>query len=230
MRGYTEPGRTVRLLRSSIGAKFLMAVTGLLLLFFLFGHLTGNLLVFRGRETMNGYAEWLHDHPGLVWTTRIGLLAIFSLHIALALRLTSENRDARSSRYRFDATVQATTTSRTMILTGLLILAFVVYHLLHFTLHVIDTGGMGTMVNGKLDVYGMVLTGFKKPVIAMSYFVAIAILGLHLWHGIGSAFQTLGWSHPAWNSVGKFLSVVVPLVVFVGYSAIPLSIWFGVLK
>jgi succinate dehydrogenase / fumarate reductase cytochrome b subunit len=117
-----------------------------------------------------------------------------------------------------------------MILTGLLVLAYVVYHLLHFTLHVIDTGGMGTMVDGRLDVYGMVVAGFRKPVVAISYFAAMAILGLHLWHGIGSAFQTLGWNHPAWNPAGRFLSIAIPLVVFVGYSAIPLSIWFGVVK
>lgn len=230
MRGYTEPGRAARLLRSSIGAKFLMAVTGLLLLLFLFGHLTGNLLVFGGREAINGYADWLHAHPGLVWGARIGLLVLFTLHIALALRLTSENRDARSSRYRFDATVQATTASRTMILTGLLVLAYLVYHLLHFTLHVIPTGGMGKMADGHVDVYGMVVAGFQKPPIAISYFVAMVILGIHLWHAIGSAFQTLGWSHPAWNPVGRFLSIVIPLVVFVGYSSIPLSIWFGVVK
>lgn len=228
MRGYTEPGRTVRLLRSSIGAKFLMAVTGVLLLLFLFGHLAGNLLVFSGREALNGYAQWLRSHPGLVWGARIGLLAIFSLHIALALRLWSENRDARTVAYRHPATVVASAASRTMILTGLLVLAFVVYHLLHFTLHVIKTGAMGTTAEGHVDVYNMVVAGFRHPVIAFSYFAAIAILGIHLWHAIGSAFQTLGWNHPAWNPVGRFLSVGIPIVVFLGYASIPLFIWLGV--
>ncbi|MHC4492646.1 MAG: succinate dehydrogenase cytochrome b subunit, partial [Planctomycetota bacterium] len=183
MRGYTGAAqvssyrRLQRIAGSSIGNKFLMAATGFLLLLFLIGHLVGNLQIFSGREAVNAYAKWLHDHGGLLWTARIGLLAISSLHIYTAIRLWLQNRDARPETYRHEDTLQASWASRHMLLTGIVVFAYVVFHLLHLTFRSIDTGGMGVMdAAGRLDVYGMLVSGFTHPAVAAAYIAAQVVL------------------------------------------------------
>ena len=122
--------------RSSIVKKAVVAVTGLLLFGFVIGHMVGNLQVFLGRETINNYAEFLHSMPELLWTARIGLLVAVTLHIVFTVWIWRENRASRPNRYVREGTVRATWTSRTMIWSGLLVFAFLVYHLLHFTVQV----------------------------------------------------------------------------------------------
>jgi len=237
MRGYSAAGTErrvgcmTRIVQSSIGSKFVLAVTGLLLLGFLIMHLLGNLQILLGPDAINGYSQWLHDHKGLLVTARIGLGAVFVLHVWTAIRLALENRAARPTRYRIKAVVQATFSSRTMVYTGLLVLAYLVYHLLHFTLHTIDTGAMGQVdATGNIDIYSMVVAGFQHPAVAISYIVATLLLGLHLWHAIGSMFQTLGWDHPAWNPIGRALAVGLPILITIGYIVVPCAIWFGIVS
>ncbi|MDH3590315.1 MAG: succinate dehydrogenase cytochrome b subunit [Planctomycetota bacterium] len=233
MRGYSalESGGLTRLLSSSIGTKFLMALTGVALFGFLLGHLGGNLLVFAGRDAMNAYAHWLHTTPFLVWGTRLVLLPMFLLHIYMAVRLTGENRSARPEPYRYQATVQAPLASRYMMLTGALVAAYVVYHLLHFTFNTVETSGMGrTDAEGRADVYAMVVGGFQSVPVALSYIVANVILGVHLWHGLRSMLQTLGWTHPVFQSVAKPLANALPALIAGGYVSIPLAVWTGVIS
>ncbi len=217
--------------RSSIGSKFLMALTGILLLFFVLGHMTGNLLIFQGAEALNAYAHWLHDHPKFLWTSRIVLLAIFVIHVTTAIRLKLENMAARPVSYVKGRTLKATLASRSMVFTGLLLLAYILFHLLHFTLGVVQKDATGPSgPGGEKDVYAMVVTSFGNPVYAAGYILAIALLWLHLWHGIASFFQTMGWSHPRWTPLFTFLGKALSLLIFLGYVSVPFSVLTGLLK
>ena len=190
-------GKTIsRFWASSIGRKLIVAVTGIMLVGFLLGHMTGNLLIYQGREDLNDYAYFLHHfvHGWGVWLARLGLLAAFVLHIAATVSLTIENRAARSSQYACDATVQASRSSRIMIWSGLTVIAFVIFHIFHFTIRLDpDLAAMKDPADpARHDVYGMLIAGFKNPLIVLFYLVGITLLCSHLSHGIASIFQTLG--------------------------------------
>lgn len=237
MRGYSGAPqvpsyrRLQRIAGSSIGNKFVMAATGVLLLLFLIGHLVGNLQVFAGQEAVNAYAKWLHDHGGLLWTARIGLLVIFGLHVYTSIKLTLQNRAARPETYRHEDTLQATWASRNMLLTGLFVLGYVVFHILHLTLRVVDTGGMGKMdAAGRADVYGMVVSGFSQPAVAILYVGAMVLLGIHLFHAVASFFQTMGWDQPAIRRLVGWVAPTVAVLIAAGYIVIPLAIWFGIVS
>jgi len=237
MRGYTGAPqvpsyrRLQRIAGSSIGNKFLMAATGILLLLFLIGHLVGNLQIFQGREAVNAYAKWLHDHGGLLWTARIGLLAVFCLHIFTAIRLTVQNRKARPETYRYEDTLQASWASRHMLLTGIVVFAYVVFHLLHLTFRVIDTGGMGVAdAAGRLDVYGMLISGFTHPAVAVAYVAAQVLLGIHVWHATASFFQTMGWDQPVLRRLVGWTAPTLAVLISAGYISIPLAVWFGIVS
>jgi len=216
-----------RLYRSSIGAKAVMAITGAMLFLFLIGHMAGNLLVFKGQDALNSYAQGLQNLGAGLWVVRIGLLAVFLAHIATALRLHHINREARPVSYYNEDTLKATWASRYMMLTGLVVLTFVIYHLLHFTFHQFAPRGIGLDEQGRKDVYGMVIAGFSNPVITLSYLAAHVFLLFHLLHGISSVFQTLGWNNDTINPlVKKGLPALAVLIVF-GKMSIALSIWLG---
>jgi succinate dehydrogenase cytochrome b subunit len=163
------------------------------------------------------------------------LLTVFVIHIYLALRLKSRNLAARSEKYQYEATVQATLTSRTMVLTGLLILAFVVYHLAHYTFGIIQ-GQNGTNFRnlhdnlGRHDVYSMVIAGFSNLWVTLSYIVAQLILAMHLSHGTSSVFQTLGWNSPRYWPIIRLLAVVFTALLIAGNISIPLAVWMGLVK
>jgi succinate dehydrogenase / fumarate reductase cytochrome b subunit len=236
MRGYTGAPqvsyrRLQRVVGSSIGNKFLMAATGILLLLFVIGHLIGNLQIFAGREAVNAYAKWLHDHVGLLWTVRIGMLAILGLHVYTAFRLWLQNRAARPETYRHEDIVQATWASRHMLLTGIVVFAYLVFHLLHLTFREIDTGGMGVMdAKGRLDVYGMLVSGFQLPAVAVVYIASMVLLGIHLWHATSSAFQTVGWDQSAIRRVVAWVAPALAVLIAGGYIIIPLAVWFGIVS
>jgi succinate dehydrogenase / fumarate reductase cytochrome b subunit len=216
-----------RLYRSSIGAKAVMAITGAMLFLFLMGHLAGNLLVFKGQDALNSYAQGLQNLGAGLWVIRSGLLAVFLLHIATAMRLHHGNREARPVAYYHEDTVQATWASRYMMMTGLVVLAFVIYHLLHFTFHQFAPRGIGLDEEGRKDVYGMVIAGFSNSAITLSYIAAQVVLLFHLLHGISSAFQSLGWNNKTINPlVKKGLPALAVLIAF-GNMTIALSIWLG---
>lgn len=219
--------RLVRLSRTSIGRKLLVAITGLLLGLFVIAHLMGNLLVFKGQEAFNAYADYLKGHP-LLWVGRLGLLLVLLIHIYTALRLVCENREARNGRYVVDATVQASLASRHMLMTGLLVLAFVVYHLLHLTFGVIHSEHFTDLdTAGRPDVYSMVVRGFRVPWISGAYIVAMILLAFHLIHGVVSFFQTIGLHHESYNRPIRSAAVALVLIIFVGFCSIPLAVFSG---
>jgi succinate dehydrogenase / fumarate reductase cytochrome b subunit len=154
-----------------------MAISGALLLVFLVVHMSGNLLVLKGPDAFNDYGHFLKTHPQLLWPARIGLLVLFVLHIYLGISLARENRAARPTPYASKNTVQATLASRTMALTGLLILAYLIYHLLHFTIGVVQPQFFsGVDGQGRHDIFTMFVLGFRDPIIFASYVVAQLIL------------------------------------------------------
>lgn len=215
-------------LKSSIGAKAIMALTGVGLLGFVLVHMLGNLQIFLGQEAVNAYAAKLQGLGGLLWVARGGLLALLLAHVATAARLTRLNRAARPVRY---AAAQAQVTSyaaRTMVMTGLIVLAFVVYHLLHFTLGVTHAGHFGLRdAAGRHDVYSMVILGFREVPVAIGYLLAQALLALHLSHGASSLFQSLGVTHPALRCVKEKAGPALALLVFAGNAAIVLACLLG---
>ena len=223
--------------RSSVGTKYVMAVTGLLLIGFILAHMAGNLLIFAGKDALNGYAHALEDKPALLWTARVLLLTIFVLHIVLGTRLTRDNMRARPVRYVYEGTIQANWASRHMLLTGLLILAFVIYHLLQFTFGVTDPTHFKRSLRlyqptdiaqrPEYDVAAMVVAGFQQPVVTLAYVVAMFFLALHLFHGASSWFQSLGLNGRGYDKVINWVGPVIALVVLVGNCSIPLAILAG---
>ena len=225
----------VRFLRSTIGTKVLMALTGLALVGFLVAHLAGNLQMLapggKAPELMNSYAAQLKGLGPLLWIARIGLLGTFALHVALAIRLTALNKAARPVPYAVKEPLASTMASRSMVLSGLVILAFVIYHLLHFTLGVTDPAAYHlTDSLGQHDVYSMFVLGFQKAPVAIAYVIAMLCLGLHLAHGIQSLFQTLGWNGPRYRPLTKAIGLGITGLIVAGNIAMPLAVLFGVIR
>lgn len=226
--------------RSSIGRKLVVAVTGALLVLFLLGHVAGNLLVFQGREAMNDYAQFLHTmlHGQGVWIARIGLLVMIVLHVWATVSLVKENRAARTARYAHAATVQASKSSRIMIWSGLTILAFVVFHILHFTVRIdpalanLPDAAYAAENSGeeRHDVFAMVIKGFQNPLVSVFYIVAITLLCSHLSHGIASIFQTLGLRSRKSAGFEKMVGWAVSIALWLGFLSIPFAVLTGALK
>ena len=245
--------------KTSLGRKYLMAITGAGLFGFVVMHMLGNLLVFAGPAAINEYAAKLHALGPLLWVARIGLLGMVGLHIWSAIKLTSENREARTVEY--DAAVEpvdahrsgdivANFAARTMIFSGLIIAAFAFYHLAHFTWKVPQINGAGTEdfelfyvaadfittleggEEGKdnADVFKMIVTGFKVPAVSVFYVVAVGLLCFHLSHGLSAMFQSLGVKN---KNVAPWIdrfAVGASALIFLGYISIPVSVLAGFIK
>lgn len=207
--------------KSSIGRKIIVALTGLALVLFLAGHLTGNLLIYAGPDAFNEYAHFLHTflHGMGVWIARIGLLVCLILHVWFTILLTKENKAARP-KYAHDATVQAPKSSRMMIWSGLTILAFIVYHLLHFTIRI--DSNLAKM--GETSPWHMVIEGFQNPLVVIFYVIAMTLLCSHLSHGVASIFQTLGLCSKKTAGPIKFISKAYAGIVYLGFISIPLAV------
>ncbi len=222
----------LRPVRTSVGSKYVMALTGLALIAFVIAHMIGNLLIYRGKEALNSYAHALATSPVLLWTARAGLFAVFVIHIFLVIRLWRQNRAARPVPYahRPDP-AEGSWVARHMLLTGLVILGFVIYHLLQFTLGVTNPADFKSALSldpkGYPDVAEMVVRGFAQWPVALGYVVAQVFLGLHLWHGAGSWFQSLGLNHPKYAPAIRGFAVVTATVLTVGNSSMPLAILAG---
>jgi len=190
--------------------------------------------MFAGASKINAYAEFLHQNEKPLWVARIGLIGCFVLHIVATLTLVKMNRAARPQSYMMNRHVQAKISTRTMALSGLTVLSFVVFHLLHYTLRVTDlrfrTVAEGGNLDSVFDVYHMVVLGFQNPLVSAFYIVSVALLALHLSHGISSVFQTFGLESKRsaqWMpAAGKLLSCLI----FAGYASIPAAVLVGVLK
>ena len=213
-----------------------MALTGLVLVGFVIAHLLGNLQIFLGPEALNRYGNFLQTTPELLWPARISLLVMVVLHIVAAIALTRENRAARPIPYAHFEVVAASYASRTMFMSGLIILIFIIYHLLHFTVQMPQINLTGqdfrTLedVKQRHDVYGMMVTGFRNPFVSGFYVLGIALLCLHLSHGISSMFQSLGLSNRAYGQFLDKLAIAAAIVIFVGYVSIPAAVLIGVVK
>lgn len=208
---------------SAVGKKIVMALTGLVAVGFVLGHMLGNLLVFRGPEAMNAYAELLKSNMALLWTVRAVLLGAIALHIHAAWSLTRMAAAARPSGYAMHATQAATFSSRTMRIGGVVLVLFIVFHLLHLTV------GSLHPAHSPTDVYNNVMIGLSVPAVAVFYVVAMASLGMHLHHGVWSLFQTLGWNHPHINPLRRRVATVLAVVVALGFAAVPVAVGFGLI-
>ena len=222
-----------RIWNSSLGKKYIMAVTGCALFIFVIGHLIGNLQIFLGPDVLNQYGHFLQTNWEIKWPARIGLLAMVVLHIVSAVRLTAENRAARGQAYVDWKPAGASYASRTMMMSGLIITAFVVYHLLHYTVTTpavnfkdVDFATFKD-AQGRHDIYKMMIVGFSNPWVSLFYIVSVALLCLHLSHGVSSMFQSLGWKKNYYkrliDNVAKFMAILI----FAGYAMIPIAVMLG---
>jgi len=219
----------MRLLSDSIGRKAVVAVTGLFMVLFVVVHLLGNSTIFVGPDGINAYAEKLHGLGPFVWAFRLVMLCLLLLHVIFAVLLTLENRAANPEKYAVKKMLKANFASETMIWTGLLLLAFLVYHLLQFTVRITPDIVLGNDAKNRVDVFTLVFTSFRITPIALLYVAAMVTLFLHLSHGIQSIFQSIGLNNdktmPQFSALGKVLSAIF----LVGYSAIPVLILVGIL-
>lgn len=213
-----------RTLNSSIGGKLIVALTGLGLVGFVIAHLAGNLLIFVGREALAEYAEGLRKFPALLWVARIGLIGMAILHIAFTIKLNLANKAARPVAYAKKTYRRASLQSRTMVLTGLTLLAYIIYHLLHFTWRTTNTE---IAALGPYEVYDMLIIGFSNPAISLFYIIATALLGMHLSHGISSIFQTLGINNPKYNKLFKTIGPALGVILALGFISIPVAVMTG---
>ena len=219
----------MQLFKSAVGRKILMAITGQLMVLFVIVHLLGNSSIFIGPNGINAYAEHLHSLGPLVWVFRLAMLAFVLVHAIYGIQVSIENSTANSAKYAINTKLKRNFASENMIWTGVLLIIFIIGHISHFTLRITpDVAAFAGQVPG--NVFGMVTTSFSNGIIAFVYVVAMLVLCLHLFHGIQSFFQTMGWnsdkSLPVISQVGRVLAVVF----LVGYSSIPLFILAGIIK
>ena len=197
--------RALTLYETSIGKKAVMAVSGAVWLGFVFSHMAGNLLVFVGADAMNNYALSLREMGGggLLWGARFVLLAAIAGHVWSALSLKRQNSSARPVAYKVKKDLASTPSSKTMMYGGYAILGFIIFHLLHLTLHVV-----GPVKGGVHNVYNNVVNSFQNPLLVLVYLVAVSALALHLYHGAWSFMQSLGFNHARYNALRKNLQQV----------------------
>lgn len=217
---------TLALRDTTIGKKAIMAVTGVVLVGFVIGHMIGNLNAYAGREAFNAYAAFLHSMPGLLWVARIVLLASVGLHIWAAVSLVRQNRAARPVRYQVQQHQVTSYAARVMPLGGLILALFIVFHLLHLTTGHLAPGEF----RGWQDAYHNFVVGFQNPAISGIYVIANACLGLHLYHGVWSMLQTLGLNHPRYNIWRKRAALAVAVGVAGLNLSFPIAVLAGVIK
>lgn len=217
--------RTATFYHSVVGKKVVMAVTGFVLSGFVLGHMIGNLQVYQGPEKLNHYAELLQSLGGLLWFARFVLLAAAIFHVTAAYQLWRLKNDARPQSYVKKAHIATSYAARTMIWSGPIVGAFLIYHILHFT-----TGqALGSQFI-KGDVYHNVIVGFQNPAASFFYIIANILLAIHLYHGVWSMFQSLGVNHPKYTPKLKTLAKVYGWVVGIGNVSMPLAVLVGLVK
>jgi succinate dehydrogenase / fumarate reductase cytochrome b subunit len=209
---------------TSVGKKMVMALTGIVIFGYVFGHMLGNLQLYAGPATLNAYAAFLHSHPGLLWTVRVVLILSFALHMLAAYQLWRQSRRARPTPYRTQSFQATDYAARTMIVGGPIIALFVIYHLAHLT-----TGhAHGSFQEG--DVYANVVAGFQVWWASAAYMVAMLFVGLHLYHGVWSMLQTLGAEHSKYNAWRRYAAVAFALVITGANLSFPVAVLSGLVK
>ena len=210
---------------SSVGKKVVMAVTGLIMVAYLITHVLANLLVFQGPSNINAYSAFLHGTGGALWAARLVLLAALVLHVIAAVQLAGRRFEARPVGYAAGRKPQVSTWgSRTIRWGGGIILVFLIYHILHFTVGTAHPD----FVEG--DPYHNVATGFRNPVVVILYLIAMAAVGLHLYHGVWSSGRSLGTSPPSPNPLRRTVAMVLALVIWLGFTVIPIAVYAGVIR
>ncbi|MFQ5689000.1 MAG: succinate dehydrogenase cytochrome b subunit [Gemmatimonadota bacterium] len=223
--------RAMSLYRTTVGQKAVMAITGVVLLLFLIGHMLGNLKVYLGPQAYNHYAEWLREagtpllpHGGLLWIARVVLLVSVGAHIFAALQLTRRSRAARDERYHTTPHEELSYASRTMRWGGVIIFLFVIFHLMNFTWG----NAHPDFVPG--DVYHNFIAGFEVWQISAIYILFMVVLGFHIYHGVWSGMQTLGLNQPRYNRYRRPLAAVLALTIAVGNISFPTAVLAGWLR
>lgn len=216
--------RAFRFFEATIAKKAVVAITGVAMFGFVTGHLLGNLQVFLGPERLNAYSAFLKSNMELLWGARIGLLICLFAHIYFTLQLFQIKNQARPVAYAKKDNSHSSIAARTMYLSGPVILAFVIYHLLHLTFGAVHPHF------SEHDVYANVVYGFLQWPVAISYIVAVGLLCFHLSHGLYSMFQTLGFSHPVYTPRIKRVSRAIAVLFFLGYASIPVGVLTGVIR
>ncbi len=218
--------RTSSFWGSTNGKKAVMAVTGAVMFLFIIGHLAGNLQVFEGPAKLNAYGQLLHSLGELLWPVRLVLLLCVTLHIVATVQLALLKKRARPVGYSAKKAIASSYASRTMYWSGPIVLAFIIFHLMHLTAGYIHPEYR--FIEG--DVYHNVVAGFHVWWVSVWYIFAIVLLGLHLRHGLWSMFQSLGMNHPRHTPILKSAAWVIALVIVLGYISIPISVLLGVVK
>jgi succinate dehydrogenase / fumarate reductase cytochrome b subunit len=218
--------------RTSIGKKAIMAVTGVVWIGFIAAHMWGNLHIFQGAESFNHYAEFLREvgdplfsYGQLLWLLRIVTVTSILLHMWAAWALYRMARRAHGSTYAVKRVVQANYASRFMRIGGVVIILFVIFHLAQFTWVALPE----TALTPRIDPYSNVVTAFQNPAISIVYLVALAALALHLFHGVWSMFQTLGFNNKDWDGFFRGLAIFVAIIIPVGFAVVPLAVLTGFL-
>lgn len=228
-----------RIFGSSLGKKYIMAGTGCVLFLFVVGHLLGNLQIFLGPEAINRYGQFLQSNVELLWPVRITLLALAGLHLWSATQVSLENSAARPVAYAAYQPVGSSYASRTMLMSGIIVLVFIIYHLLHYTVQVQfinltgkDFAGFMEKLPGQVpaerhDIFKMMVVGFNSGWVSAFYLLGVGLLCLHLSHGASSMFQSLGWKNEAYRPFLDQAARVVAVLLFAGYASIPVAILLG---
>lgn len=210
-----------------------MAVTGLIGIGYVILHMAGNLQAFAGREKINAYSALLHG-PGaeLLWTMRVVLIVAVVLHVVMATQLTRMARAARPIGYKRREPQVSTLASRTMRWGGFLLLAFIIFHLLHLTTRQVDPAGWATRLDaaGRYDIYGNVVASFRIWWVSAIYLVAMVLLGLHLWHGVWSFGRSLGVAKPSDQPLRRRIAPILAVVLWLGFSIVPIAVLTGMIR
>jgi succinate dehydrogenase / fumarate reductase, cytochrome b subunit len=219
--------RSLTLFDATIGKKAIVAVTGIVLFGFVIVHMLGNLQVYLGPEVMNAYAAMLKSNALVLWGARSVLLLSVVLHVVFSIQLVLESNQARPVAYRTKHSIATSYAARTMKFSGPLLALFILYHLAHFTWPGV---AMGAYQHDPQDVYGNFVNGFRVPWVTAIYLVAQAALGLHLYHGAWSLFQTLGLNHPRYNRLRVTLPRALAFLVVAGNVSMPLAVLAGIIR
>lgn len=224
------------LYRSAVGKKAVMAVSGIILFGFVFIHMIGNLKLYEGPKILNSYAGWLREvgspavpASGLLWIARTVLLVAVALHIWAAWQLTRMSRAARPRAYASRPKIHTTYASRTMRWGGVIILLFVIYHLLDLTAGVANPHHAQWPAYHE-NVYANVIASFQRPYVSLFYILAQVALGFHLYHGLWSLFQSLGWNHPRFNSWRSGFAHAFAWIITLGNISFPLAVLTGLIR
>jgi succinate dehydrogenase / fumarate reductase cytochrome b subunit len=222
--------RVISLYRTSVGKKFYMAVSGAVLIGFLFAHMVGNLKMYMGAEAFNHYAEFLREvgypilpHMVGLWIFRVILLFCVGLHMLSAWQVYLQSKNARGSQYKKEESLSFAYASRTMRWGGVIIAAFVIYHILHFTVG----SALPGFVRGQ--AYDNVILGFQNPLVTGFYIVTLIMITFHVYHGLWSAFQTVGANHPKYNPFRRPLALGLALLLLLGFLTVPVGVMARVL-